>query len=88
MQGLLLEDPTDLDAFAAAIARLLDDPAEARRMGERGHARVLERYLGLDSLLRYGALIESLDESSSTAKLLDRWSVSRCCCAQRSNSWS
>ena len=30
-------------------------------MGERGHARVLERYLGLDSLLRYGALIERLD---------------------------
>jgi trehalose synthase len=61
VQGLLLPDPTDRDAFAAAIARLLDNPEEARRMGEAGHARVLERYLGLDSLLRYGALIESLD---------------------------
>jgi trehalose synthase len=61
-QGLLLRDPTDLDAFAAAIARLLADPVEAQRMGDRGHARVLERYLGLDSLLRYGSLIESLDE--------------------------
>ena len=62
VQGLLLEDPSDLDAFAAAIASLLDDPLAARRMGERGHARVVEHYLGLDSLLRYGSLIESLDE--------------------------
>ncbi len=61
VQGLLLDDPTDLDAFAAATARLLDNPDEARRMGERGQARVVEHYLGLDSLLRYGALIESLD---------------------------
>jgi trehalose synthase len=63
VQGLLLRDPTDLGAFGAAIVRLLDDPDEARRMGERGHARVVERWLGLDSLLRYGALIEWLDES-------------------------
>ena len=28
--------PWDEDAFAAAIVRLLNDPAEARRMGERG----------------------------------------------------
>ena len=62
VQGLLLANPSDVAAFAAAIARVLDNPEEARRMGERGHARVLERYLGLDSLLRYGALIEWLDE--------------------------
>jgi trehalose synthase len=63
VQGLLLRDPTDLRAFGAAIVRLLGDPDEARRMGERGHARVVERWLGLDSLLRYGALIEWMDES-------------------------
>ncbi len=62
VEGLLLRDPTDLDAFAAALERLLGDPALARRMGERGHARVLEKSLGVDSLLRYGALIEWLDE--------------------------
>jgi trehalose synthase len=61
VQGLLLADPTDLDAFAAAVARLLADPVEARRMGERGHARVVEHYLGLSSLLRYGELIEWID---------------------------
>jgi trehalose synthase len=66
-QGLLLADPTDLDAFAAAITRLLGDPQLASRMSERGHQRVLERYLGIDSLLRYGALIEWLDGGFETA---------------------
>lgn len=61
VHGLLLADPTDPEEFADAITRLLDNPAEARRMGERGHTRVLEHYVGLDSLLRYGALVESLD---------------------------
>jgi trehalose synthase len=61
VQGLLLRDATDLDGLAAALARLLDDPAEARRMGEAGHERVVQRYLGLDSLMRYGSLIEWLD---------------------------
>jgi trehalose synthase len=61
VQGLLLRDPTDLGAFANALATLLADPVAARNMGTRGHARVLEHYLGLDSLLRYGALIERLD---------------------------
>lgn len=62
VQGLLLADPTDLEAFAAALGRLLDRPSEARRMGERGHARVIVRYLGLDSLLRFGTAIESIDD--------------------------
>jgi trehalose synthase len=62
VQGLLLADPRDLDGLAAAIARLLADPPLAARMGAAGHERVLERYLGLDSLLRYGNLIEQLDE--------------------------
>jgi trehalose synthase len=61
VQGVLLRDPTDLGAFADALAMLLADPVAARNMGTRGHARVLEHYLGLDSLLRYGALIERLD---------------------------
>lgn len=65
VQGLLIKDPTDLDAFAAALARIFDDPVEARRMGDRGHARVIERYLGLDALLRFGALIEAIDKTAT-----------------------
>jgi trehalose synthase len=63
VQGILLRDPMDLAGFAAAIRRLLRNPVEAQHMGAAGQARVVERYLGLDSLLRYGNLIELLDEA-------------------------
>ena len=58
-QGLLVA-PTDLDAFARAVACLLDDRALAEQLATTARARVLERYIGIHSLLRYGALIESL----------------------------
>jgi glycosyltransferase involved in cell wall biosynthesis len=35
--------PWDEDAFAAAIVRLLNDPAEAKRMGERGARYIAQR---------------------------------------------
>lgn len=40
----LLVPPGDPKALAAAIRSLLDDPGRARAMGERGRARVLERF--------------------------------------------
>jgi trehalose synthase len=61
VQGLLLHNPTDGAAFAAALGRLLADPILAQRMGHAGHERVLDRYLGIDSLLHFGAVVESLD---------------------------
>ena len=66
VDGLLLADPTDLDAFAHAVTRLFDDPDEARRLGNRGHARVLQRCLALSSLLNYGALIEWMDDQRAS----------------------
>jgi trehalose synthase len=60
VQGLLV-DPGHGLSFAAALRRLLGDPILAQAMGRAGHERVLERYLGVDSLLKFGAVIESLD---------------------------
>jgi trehalose synthase len=58
--GLLLSDPTDLDAFAAALARLLADPEAAARMGRAARDRVRGQFLGVRHLLQYGALIGSM----------------------------
>lgn len=56
----LLVAPRDLDAFARAVALLLDDRPLADTLAAAARARVRERYLGIHSLLRFGALIESL----------------------------
>ena len=40
----LLSDPGDLDALTAHLVRLLDDPDERARMGERGRRLVEERF--------------------------------------------
>ena len=59
--GVLLDDPSDLQAFADGLAGLLQDPARARRIGEAAHQRVRERFLGLRSLAQYGEIIESIE---------------------------
>jgi trehalose synthase len=56
--GLLLRDPRDLEAFAGAVRRLLDEPTLATSLGRAGRERIREHYLTLQSLERWGALIE------------------------------
>jgi glycosyltransferase involved in cell wall biosynthesis len=43
-ESALLVPPGDTDALAAAIKRLLDDPALRTRLAENAYARVMERY--------------------------------------------
>jgi glycosyltransferase involved in cell wall biosynthesis len=43
-QGGLLVPPQDVPALAAAMLRVIDDPAEARRMGEFGRAHVVRYF--------------------------------------------
>jgi trehalose synthase len=45
VDGLLIDDPRDLGAFAAAVRTLLDDPARAHSMGEAAHERVRDNFL-------------------------------------------
>jgi trehalose synthase len=59
--GLLLADPTDLAAYGAAVRRLLTNRAEAKRLGDAGHRRVREQYLGVRHLMQYVDLLERLD---------------------------
>ena len=58
--GLLVDDPADLPAFAAAVESLLREPAEASRMGQRARLRVSDEFLGDRHLEQYAALFEQL----------------------------
>lgn len=60
VQGLLLDDPRDIAAFATKLDILLSDPEAAAAMGAAARERVKERYLGLTSLSTYAHLITRL----------------------------
>jgi trehalose synthase len=58
--GLLIDDPTDLVAFAAAVTRLLADPALAARLGARAYERAHRDFLGDSHLEHYAALFAAM----------------------------
>ena len=58
--GILLADPRDLEAFGAAVRQLLEDRAEAERMGQAALAHITRNYVGDLHLLRYERLLTSM----------------------------
>ena len=60
--GLLLPDPRDLIAFAQRLQWLLDNPSLGERLGQSGHRRVRDRFLGDRSLIQYVDLFGDLLE--------------------------
>jgi trehalose synthase len=58
--GVLLDDPSDLDTYGQTLARLLAQPDEMGRMGDRARRHVLREFIGDRHLLQYAALIERL----------------------------
>jgi trehalose synthase len=58
--GLLVEDPRDLQAFAAAVQRLLSDPSEAERLGRNARDRATRELLGDTHLALYAQVLERL----------------------------
>jgi trehalose synthase len=58
--GLLVDDPADLRAVAAAIESLIDDPERARRIGEAARERIRREFLGSRHLVQYAALVADL----------------------------
>jgi trehalose synthase len=61
--GLLVDDPADLETFAAAIESLLADPASAQAMGDRAYERAHRDFLGDTHLERWGAVFSGLARS-------------------------
>lgn len=58
--GLLIDDPHDLEGFAAAIRDLVGDPDRAEAIGEAGRQHVLDHYLAVGRLREYVDLIADL----------------------------
>jgi trehalose synthase len=58
--GLLLDDPTDLRAFGAAVTRLLTDRQVAAEMGTAAQERVREMFLNNRHLMQYAHLLSRL----------------------------
>lgn len=61
VHGLLIDDATDSGAFAEALGRVLNDHSLATRLGTAARQRVLEKYLGVQHLMRYADLLERLE---------------------------
>ena len=60
VSGLLLPDPADTDALAAAVARVVHDEELATRLGTEAHARVQDRFLGDRHLIQYADLFAAM----------------------------
>ena len=58
--GLLLADPTDLDAFARQLTLLLDDHSLSTKLGMAAHERVRQDFLGDRHLTQYADLFDDL----------------------------
>jgi len=58
--GLLLAEPTDLDAFARLLGSILDDAPRRVAIGERARLRVIDRFLPDTQLARWTELLAGL----------------------------
>ncbi len=58
--GLIVDDPTDVGAVAAAIEQLVVDPERRRRLGEAGRRRVLAEFDQDDLAARLGRAIDEV----------------------------
>jgi trehalose synthase len=63
--GLLVDDPTDLRAFGAAVESLLRDRTVSAQLAENAHLRVADAFLGDRHLEPYGRLFEQLAHHTS-----------------------
>ncbi len=60
MHGLLVDDPADLEEFAAHLRVLLENRTNARRLARNAYRRCITHFLPPRHLVQYADLIESL----------------------------
>jgi trehalose synthase len=60
VSGVLIDDPSDLEAVAHAVDELIANPARAAAVGRAARQRVLEQFLGTRHLTQYMHLLEGM----------------------------
>jgi trehalose synthase len=65
VHGLLVDEPSDLAAFGAAVEALLRDQDKASRLAQNAHQRVIDEFLGDRHLEQYALLFEQLATATS-----------------------
>ena len=60
VNGVLLDDPSDPEAYGRAVLDLLENPDRAAEMGKAAAERVRTRFLGSQSLLEYLGLLAEI----------------------------
>jgi trehalose synthase len=60
VSGVLIDDPTDLEAVAGAVDGFISDPERAAEVGKAARQRVIDEFLGTRSLVQYMHLLEKL----------------------------
>ncbi len=68
VHGVLLDDPTNRTATAAALVRLLSDAGLRWRFGEAAHERARQDFLGIRHLVQFARLLLTA-EASATPEL-------------------
>jgi trehalose synthase len=58
--GILIDDPTNLEAFGAAVTSLLQDPKAAQALGREARMRIVRQFLAPRHLVQQAELITSL----------------------------
>ncbi len=61
VNGRLLKDPSNLEAFAEILYELLHDPEAAESLGRRARESVLEKYLGMRHISEYMELYQRMN---------------------------
>ncbi len=61
VNGVLVKDPHDSEAFADALCGLLCEPERMRKIGAAAKEKVRDHFLGLDHLMKYAELLEQID---------------------------
>ena len=68
VHGLLLDDPTDLNALGDALERFLKDHALARRLGRNARRRAVANFLGPRQLMQLVDMIYDVEGRTRTTR--------------------